>query len=60
MKFINYLETISGVGIFPLISLLTFFIFFIVVGVGVYFMDDKTLTEVNNLPLDDSQHDTIN
>jgi hypothetical protein len=28
MKFINYLQSISGVGIFPLISLLLFFVFF--------------------------------
>ena len=30
MKFINYLEGIAGVGIFPMISLLIFFVFFIV------------------------------
>jgi cytochrome c oxidase cbb3-type subunit IV len=28
MKFINYLEGITGVGIYPLISLLIFFAFF--------------------------------
>ncbi len=55
MKFINYLENISGVSIFPLISLLTFFIFFVVVGIAVYFMDEKTVEEALNLPLD--QHD---
>ena len=34
MKFINYLESITGIGIYPLISLLIFFAFFM--GVGFY------------------------
>jgi hypothetical protein len=29
MKFINYLKTIDGVGVFPLASLLIFFVFFV-------------------------------
>lgn len=57
MKFINYLESISGVSIFPMISLLTFFLFFIVVGVGVYYMDKKTLQEIENLPLENESKD---
>lgn len=57
MKFINYLESISGVSIFPMISLLTFFLFFIVVGVGVYYMDKKTLEEIENLPLENESKD---
>lgn len=28
MKFLNYLESITGVGIYPLASLLIFFLFF--------------------------------
>jgi cytochrome c oxidase cbb3-type subunit 3 len=28
MKFINYLESVTGVGIYPLTSLLIFFVFF--------------------------------
>ena len=28
MKFINYLESVTGIGIYPLTSLLIFFLFF--------------------------------
>jgi cytochrome c oxidase cbb3-type subunit 3 len=60
MKFINYLESISGIGIFPMISLLTFFIFFVLVGVVVYFMDENSLNEAVHLPLEKDQIDSIN
>jgi len=55
MKFINYLESISGVSVFPMISLLVFFIFFILVGIKVYMMDSKSLNEIMNLPLQDDE-----
>ena len=53
MKFRNYLETIAGVGIFPLISLLIFFIFFVVLLIQVFRIDKKTLNKMKNIPLDD-------
>lgn len=36
MKFINYLESMSGIGVYPLVSLMIFFVFFI--GVVLYVM----------------------
>ena len=58
MKFINYLESISGVGIFPLISLMIFFIFFIVLGIKVAFLDAKLVDKLNRLPLEDDMKET--
>ena len=54
MKFINYLESISGIEIFPMISLLTFFIFFILLGFKGAFMDKDYLKQMVNLPLEDN------
>ena len=46
------METISGIEIFPLISLTIFFVFF--VGLTIYVMkaDKKTFKEIANIPLD--------
>lgn len=52
MKFINYLESITGIGIYPLVSLLIFFIFFMVVGAYVFKADKNHIEEVSNIPLD--------
>jgi hypothetical protein len=52
MKFINYLESISGVGIFPMISLLTFFTFFTLCIIYVIKADAKSMDEMKNIPLD--------
>lgn len=56
MKFRNYLETINGIGIYPLISLLIFFIFF--VGTIMYVMnaDKKEMDEMKNIPLDENSN----
>ncbi len=53
MKFINYLENISGIGIFPLISLLVFFLFFVTVCLYLFFLNKKDIEEVSRLPLQD-------
>jgi len=60
MKFINYLESISGVSVFPLTSLIVFFLFFILVGLKVYLMDKNVLNEVMNLPLRDDDSNPSN
>jgi cytochrome c oxidase cbb3-type subunit 3 len=53
MKFRNYLETIAGVGIYPLISLIIFFAFFIGLIVYVLRLDNETLNKMRRLPLHD-------
>lgn len=52
MKFINYLEKITGVGIYPLVSLLIFTVLFILVVIFAMRTSDETIKEMENLPLD--------
>jgi hypothetical protein len=53
MKIVSHtLEQISGVEIYPIISLLLFFVFFIVVGYMVLTTDKEHIEEMKNLPLD--------
>ena len=52
MKFINYLESISGVGIYPMVSFTIFFLFFVGVSLHLAKADKKHLEEVSNIPLD--------
>jgi len=52
------METISGVAIYPILSLLIFFLFFVSLGIWVFSYRKEKLRELSNIPLDDSQ--TIN
>jgi hypothetical protein len=52
MKFIHYLKAISGVEIYPLISLLIFFTFFVGLTIWVFRVDKTYLKKMENLPLD--------
>ncbi|MBL7942781.1 MAG: CcoQ/FixQ family Cbb3-type cytochrome c oxidase assembly chaperone [Flavobacteriales bacterium] len=52
MKFINYLETISGISIYPLMSLVLFTTIFTYVLVRVIRADRKTISEIKRIPLD--------
>jgi len=52
MKFINYLESISGVGVYPLISFLIFFGFFTLLGIYVLGSDKKTMDKLSRMPLE--------
>lgn len=53
MKFIDYLTSVAGVGIFPLISLLVFFLFFLVLGVYVIRADKQRLNYLAALPVNE-------
>lgn len=55
MKFRNYLESITGVGIYPVITLLIFFLFFTVLTIWVYRGRKERYNEINNLPLDSGE-----
>lgn len=55
MKFRNYLESIVGVGIYPVITLLIFFIFFSLLTAWVLWSRKQKFTEISNLPLDGSE-----
>ncbi|CAN5380236.1 hypothetical protein BH10BAC1_BH10BAC1_16490 [soil metagenome] len=54
MKFINYLESIAGIEIFPLISLAIFFTFFVVLAIWVIKVDKDRIVKMKNIPLNDS------
>lgn len=56
MKFINYLESITGVGIYPLISLLIFFLFFIAVGVYLIKGRKEYFDTLAHLPLNNNEN----
>lgn len=54
MKFKHYLETISGISIFPMISLAIFFIFFAVLIIWTMTLKKERIAKMKNIPLDQS------
>ena len=50
------LEGIDGVQIYPLISLLIFFVFFVVLFWWVYTAKKSHIEEVSNIPLDNDKN----
>ncbi len=51
MKFINYLESITGIGIYPMASLLIFFGFFAIVGIYVIKGRKEYFEYLSNIPI---------
>ncbi|MCB9185188.1 MAG: CcoQ/FixQ family Cbb3-type cytochrome c oxidase assembly chaperone [Flavobacteriales bacterium] len=59
LKFIkHHMETITGIEIFPVISFIIFFIFFLVVTAYVIKQSKAHFDEVSLLPLEDNQAST--
>ncbi|MDZ4682626.1 MAG: hypothetical protein SH848_05745 [Saprospiraceae bacterium] len=54
MKFSTYLEQITGVSLYPIISLLLFVIFFVLVTYWVYSIDKNEIKRIERIPLDDN------
>lgn len=52
MKFSTYLENITGISVYPLISLVLFVAFFVIVTIWVYSLDKKQISHIEHLPLD--------
>ena len=48
------MENISGVAIYPILSLLIFFIFFLVLGIWVFSYKKEKIEEMRQIPLNDS------
>lgn len=46
------MDTIDGIEIYPIISFLIFFSFFVLVSIYVIKKDKKSLEEISNLPLE--------
>ena len=52
MKFINYLTSITGIGIFPLISLVVFFLFFLLLTYYVIKADKTRMQYLAAMPIE--------
>jgi hypothetical protein len=52
MKFINYLEKITGIDIFGLSSFMIFFVFFIAMAFWALKADKGMIEKINRIPLD--------
>lgn len=51
MKFINYLESITGIGIYPLTALMIFVLFFLAVSIYLVRGSKFHFDEVSRIPL---------
>jgi cytochrome c oxidase cbb3-type subunit 4 len=49
------METIAGVEIYPILSLLIFFSFFVGLGIWVFSYKKEKISELSQLPLNDNQ-----
>jgi|TARA_R110002124_G_scaffold112434_1_gene266512 cbb3-type cytochrome oxidase subunit 3 len=47
------METIAGVEVYPIISLLIFFCFFVGLGIWVFSYKKEKIAELSNMPLND-------
>ena len=60
LKFVkNHMESITGIEIYPMISLLIFFIFFVVLFYWVITAKKDYITTVSNIPLDNQNDNEI-
>lgn len=49
------METIVGIEVFPLISLVIFFVFFVGLFIYVALADKKQINEISRIPLDQTE-----
>ncbi|WP_420578241.1 CcoQ/FixQ family Cbb3-type cytochrome c oxidase assembly chaperone [Ekhidna sp.] len=58
LKFIkHHMETIAGIEIYPVISFVIFFVFFIALTVYVLKVDKKLFNDISNIPLNENETD---
>ncbi|MFD2100720.1 CcoQ/FixQ family Cbb3-type cytochrome c oxidase assembly chaperone [Flagellimonas iocasae] len=61
LKFVkNYMETIDGVANYPMISLMIFFVFFVLLFWWVFTASKEHVKEMGELPLDLDNNDQHN
>lgn len=56
MKFRHYLETITGVDVYPMASLLIFFIFFSALIIWAVKVNKQHIDRIKNMPLDNDNN----
>lgn len=49
------METIAGVALYPILSLLIFFIFFVGLGIWVFSYKKEKIEELSQIPLNENQ-----
>lgn len=60
LKFIKHnMDTIAGIEIYPIISLLIFFLFFVALYIWVFSYKKETIQELSNIPLQDNDNPTL-
>jgi cytochrome c oxidase cbb3-type subunit 4 len=59
MNFINYIEKVTGVDVFGLISLMIFVLFFAVILTWVFRADKKKMKAISEIPLQENKNLTI-
>lgn len=60
LKFVkNHMDSIAGIEIYPIISLVIFFTFFMGLFWWVFTAKKKHIDEMRNIPLDNQNNDTI-
>lgn len=58
LKFIkHHMETITGIEIYPIISIIIFFTFFVALTIYVLKVDKKLFNDISNIPLDSNDTD---
>ena len=57
MKFRHYLETITGVGIYPLTSLTIFFVFFTAMAIWSIKADKKYIHALKHIPFPEDNNE---
>ncbi len=58
--FKEVLESIEGIGIYPIISMIVFLIFFTAIIIWYFKADRKYLNKMKNLPLDNNEQSNSN
>lgn len=56
----DYLQTIDGVAIYPIISMIVFVLFFAAVLVWIFKLDKKYINRMENLPLEKDEENNFN
>ena len=56
----NLLESIEGIDVYPVIGLIIFMIFFIILLVWIFRLDKNYISEMKDLPLDTDNKDFSN
>lgn len=60
LKFIKgHMDSIQGIELYPIISLLIFFIFFVILFVWVFTAKKNYIDTVSNIPLESENHDKL-